>query len=91
MAMLTHFFIGASLSEPHTSVTSLRACVCMLACVDRPRTGNFKYAISFACAQFKFKFKKIHGVLFFMFFNTDGSTIHLNHDGVAECEGKIAS
>ena len=27
--------IGASLSEPHTSVTSLRsACVCLLACLD---------------------------------------------------------
>ena len=25
--------IGASLSEPHTSVTSLRACVCMLVCL----------------------------------------------------------
>ena len=26
-------FIGASLSEPHTSVTALRTCVCMLACL----------------------------------------------------------
>ena len=25
--------IGASLSEPHTSVTSLRTCVCMFACL----------------------------------------------------------
>jgi len=25
--------VGASLSEPHTSVTSLRACVCMLVCL----------------------------------------------------------
>ena len=25
--------IGASLSEPHTSVTALRTCVCMLACL----------------------------------------------------------
>ena len=25
--------IGASLSEPHTSVTSLHTCVCMLACL----------------------------------------------------------
>ena len=25
--------VGASLSEPHTSVTSLRTCVCMLACL----------------------------------------------------------
>jgi len=29
----------------------------MLARVDRPHTGNLKYAISFARAQFKFKFK----------------------------------
>ena len=34
--------IGASLSEPHTSVTSLRTCVCMFACLDRPLTVNFK-------------------------------------------------
>ena len=29
----TDLLIGASLSEPHTSVTSLRACVCMLVCL----------------------------------------------------------
>ena len=34
--------IGASLSEPHTSVTALRMRVCMLACLDRPLTENFK-------------------------------------------------
>jgi len=38
--------IGASLSEPHTSVTSLRTCVCiyacLFACLDRPLIGNFK-------------------------------------------------
>ena len=38
--------IGASLSEPHTSVTSLRTRVCiylcLLACLDQPLTGNFK-------------------------------------------------
>ena len=38
--------IGASLSEPHTSVTSLRTRVCiylcLLACLDRPLTGYFK-------------------------------------------------
>ena len=31
-------FIGASLSEPHTSVTLLRTCVCMLACLLGPTT-----------------------------------------------------
>ena len=34
---------------------------------------------------------QIQILIFFMFFNADGSTIRLNHDGVAECEGKIAS
>ena len=34
--------IGASLSKPHTSMTALRTCVCMLACLDRPLTENFK-------------------------------------------------
>ena len=46
--------IGASLSEPHTSVTALRTRVCMLACwfvgllvcLDRPLTVNFKWAHS---------------------------------------------
>ena len=42
--------IGASLSKPHTSVTTLRTCVCMLACLlaclDRPLTVNFKWAYS---------------------------------------------
>ena len=33
---------GASLSEPHTSVTALRKCVCIYACFDRPLTVNFK-------------------------------------------------
>ena len=37
-ALIMCTIMGASLSEPHTSVTSLRACVCMLACVDRPHT-----------------------------------------------------
>ena len=36
------YVIGVSLSEPHTSVTSLRTCVCMFACLDRPLTVNFK-------------------------------------------------
>ena len=34
--------IGVSLSEPHTSVTALRKCVCILACL-RPYTINFKW------------------------------------------------
>ena len=33
--------IGASLSEPHTSMTSLRTC---MSCLDRPLTINFKWA-----------------------------------------------
>ena len=33
--------IGASLDELHTSLTALRTCVCMLACL-RPYTVNFK-------------------------------------------------
>ena len=43
-AKLVNTLIGASLSEPHTSVTALRTCVCMLACLDRPLTVNFKWA-----------------------------------------------
>ena len=43
---LWYIMIGASLSEPHTSVTSLHTCVCMLACLlaclDRPLTENLK-------------------------------------------------
>ena len=38
---------GVSLSELHTSMTSLHTCVCMfvclLACLDRPLTENFKW------------------------------------------------
>ena len=37
--------VGASLSEPHTSVTSLHTCVCMLACLlawTDQLTKNFK-------------------------------------------------
>ena len=43
-------FIGASLSEPHTSVTALHTFVCiyacLLACLDRPLTVNFEWAHS---------------------------------------------
>ena len=35
-----HCLIGASLSEPHTSVTAL----CVYLCLDRPLTVNFKWA-----------------------------------------------
>ena len=38
--------IGASLSEPHTSVTALSTCVCIYVCLDRPLTVNFKWAHS---------------------------------------------
>ena len=35
-------FIGASVSEPHTSVTSLRsACVCLLACLSSCKYRKF--------------------------------------------------
>ena len=34
--------IGASLSEPHTSVTALRTRVSVYPSMDRPLTGNFK-------------------------------------------------
>ena len=36
--------IGASLSEPHTSVTALRTRVSIYPTMDRPLTGNFKSA-----------------------------------------------
>ena len=38
--------VGASLSELHTSVTALHMWVCMLVCLDRPLTVNFKWAHS---------------------------------------------
>ena len=38
-------FIWMSLSEPHTSMTSLRirVYICLLACLDRPLTKHFKW------------------------------------------------
>ena len=36
------FFVGVSLSEPHTSVTALRTRVCLFVGLDRPLTVNFK-------------------------------------------------
>ena len=40
--ILQRSLIGVSLSEPHTSVTSLRTRVCIYACLDWPLTENFK-------------------------------------------------
>ena len=40
------YIIGASLSEPHTSVTALRTCVSIYLSMDRPLTINFKSAHS---------------------------------------------
>jgi len=46
--------IGVILSEPHTSVTSLRTCMCMLAWTEHlPKVLNQQ--ISCAHAQFAFK------------------------------------
>ena len=36
--------IGASLSEPHTSMTALLTCVCIRLSMNRPLTVNFKWA-----------------------------------------------
>ena len=35
-----HHEVGANLNKPHTSVTSLRTCVCMFACLDQPQILN---------------------------------------------------
>ena len=40
-ARYSYYLIGASLSEPYTSGTSLRRCVCIQP-TDRPYTVNFK-------------------------------------------------
>ena len=50
---LYYYFIGGSLSRPHTSMTSLHTCVCMFACLDWPLTENFKWA------RLKFNIMKI--------------------------------
>ena len=42
----TSAIIGASLSEPHTSGTALRRCVCIQPCL-RPYTVNFKCAFKY--------------------------------------------
>ena len=39
-----HLIIGASLSEPHTSVTALRTRMSVYLAMDRPLAGNFKSA-----------------------------------------------
>ena len=36
--------VGASLSEPHTSMTALRRCVCMLACLHA--CGHIPYILN---------------------------------------------
>ena len=41
-ALFSYPVIGASLSEPHTSMTSLRMRVRIYACLDRPLTVNFE-------------------------------------------------
>ena len=51
--------IGASLSEPHTSVTSLRCvCVCVYVWLDLAVTVNFKSA-NFTCTII-FKFNELY-------------------------------
>ena len=39
--LISHVLVGASLSEPHTSRTALRGCVCIRPCLQ-PHTVNFK-------------------------------------------------
>ena len=47
---------GASLSEPHTSVTSLHTCVCMFACLDRPLiVSHFRLLFCAVTLYVKFK------------------------------------
>jgi len=73
------------------------ACVCLYACLlvwtdHIPEILNMRFHLHVHNSNSNSNSKKIHGVLiFFMFFNANGSTIRLNHDGVAEYEGKIAS
>ena len=52
----TESVIGASLSESHTSVTSLHPWVCMFACLDRPLTVNHFWLIFYVVMSY-FKFK----------------------------------
>ena len=48
--------IGASLSEHHTSVTSLHPCVCMFACLDQLLTVNhFRLIFCAVTSYVKFK------------------------------------
>ena len=48
--------IGASLSDPHTSVTALCTCVCMLACL---LTCLLPYSVNFKSAHLKFNIMKV--------------------------------
>ena len=53
----TREFTGASLSEPHTSMTALRKRVCMLVCLFGPTTyhkfymSTFKYFTMMECPR----------------------------------------
>ena len=48
-------FIGASLSEPHTSRTALLICVCMFACLLARLLACLRlYTVNFKWAHFKF-------------------------------------
>ena len=48
-------FIGASLSEPHTSVTALRTCVCMSVCLSVCGHINGTYNVRNAAYDFSVK------------------------------------
>ena len=52
----THWVIGASLSKPHTSMTALRTCVCMFACLCLLGLATYR---KFQMSTFKY-FTKIN-------------------------------
>ena len=70
--------IGASLSEPHTSVTALRMRVSIYLSVFLGFTKFVRARVHF---KFKFDSANDHGVL----------TIFLNDSGSTECEREIGS
>ena len=53
----TRYMIGASLNEPHTSVTSLHTCVCMIALILLGPTTSDSYFVRFASALIKKEFE----------------------------------
>ena len=75
---LCELLIGASLSEPHTSMTAMRKCVCIYACLFGPTTyckfqmSTFKYFTMIAC--------HVHADVHF-------SQLSLNREN--ECEGLL--